>query len=187
MVQTLPKNLSFEEYLLYNDDTDNRYELVDGELIVMTPAMGLHEAIISFVLVQFYLEIHRLKLDWQPRPSGTGIRTALNRVRLPDVCVITNEQNIALRERTAVLESPPLLVVEVVSPESVKRDYRTKRTEYAALGISEYWIIDPLTAKVSILTLDEGFYDVAEFYGDERLISLTFVELTLTAQQVLDT
>lgn len=185
MVQALPKRLSFEEYLVYDDDTDNRYELVDGELILMTPATGLHEAIISFLLIQFYLEIQRLNLDWQPRPSGTGVRTTDYRSRLPDLCVMTNEQDAALHNRAAILDSPPLLVVEVVSPESVKRDYRSKRTEYAALGIPEYWIVDPVMAKVLILTLDEGFYDVAEFCGDESLVSPTFVGLMLTAQQML--
>ena len=186
MVQTISKCLSFDEYLVYDDDTDSRYELVDGELILMTPATGLHEAIISFLLVQFYLEIQRLKLDWQPRPSGTGVRTAERRSRVPDLCVMTMEQDVALHYRAAILDSPPLLVVEVVSPESVKRDYRSKRTEYAALGIPEYWIVDPLMAKVSILTLDEGFYDVAEFSGDEGLVSPMFAGLALTAQQVLE-
>jgi Uma2 family endonuclease len=44
---------------------------------------------------------------------------------------------------------PPLLVVEVVSPNQEKRDYRYKRTEYAARGIAEYWIVDPLAEPLS--------------------------------------
>jgi Uma2 family endonuclease len=185
MVQALSQRLSFDEYLAYNDDTDNQYEWVDGELVLMTPPTGLHQIIITFLLVQFYNEIQRLGLGWQVHPSGSGVRTMRGRSRLPDLSVMTAEQSEGIRERSSVLESAPLLVVEIVSPESVKRDYRSKRTEYAALGIPEYWIVDPLMAKVSILTLDEGFYDVAEFCGDERLVSPTFVGLMLTAQQVL--
>ena len=41
-------------------------------------------------------------------------------------------------------EIPPLLAIEIVSPDSIQRDYRYKRSEYAAVGIAEYWIVDAL-------------------------------------------
>lgn len=56
-------------------------------------------------------------------------------------------------------QTSPLLVVEVVSPDSVKRDYRHKRSEYAALEIPEYWIVDPLESKVSVLLWNDGLYE----------------------------
>jgi len=52
---------------------------------------------------------------------------------------------------------PPLLVVEIVSPSQENRDYRYKRPEYAARGIAEYWIVDPIAQKVTILEWVEGF------------------------------
>ncbi len=57
---------------------------------------------------------------------------------------------------------PPALVVEVVSPGKVNqdRDYRFKRSEYAARGIKEYWIVDPQISKVTVLILNGGFYKV---------------------------
>lgn len=63
---------------------------------------------------------------------------------------------IAQLNQSAVFEVPPQLVVEIVSPESLKRDYRYKRSEYAALGIPEYWIIDPEQQKITILQWEEG-------------------------------
>lgn len=83
-----------------------------------------------------------------------------------------------------MFQTPPLLAVKVVSPESVKHDYRFKRSEYAALLIPEYWIVDPLEDKVTILLLVERFYDPHEF-TDERIVSQTFPEFALTAEQVL--
>lgn len=79
-----------------------------------------------------------------------------------------------------------LLVVEVVSESTVATDYRYKRSEYAALEIPEYWIVDSLTAKVSVLPLVEGFYEVTEFMGCDRIMSPTFPELELTVKQVLE-
>lgn len=77
------------------------------------------------------------------------------------------------------------MAVEVVSPESVKRDYEQKPAEYAAIKMPEYWIVDPITALVSVLLLVDGNYQTTEFKGSERIISQTFPKLALTAEQVL--
>jgi len=119
---------TFEEYLTYDDGTDKRYELEDGVLLEMPPASDLHEAIITFLLIRFYLEIQRLGLDWQVRPGGTGVRTSVKKSRLPDLIVMTEEKRQSIQGKSAVLELPPLLIIEVVSAESVKRDYQKKST-----------------------------------------------------------
>ena len=65
------------------------------------------------------------------------------------------------------------------------RDYRYKRSEYAAWGIAEYWIVDPIAQKLTILEWVEGFYDERVYEGDKAIASSIFPELTLTASQVL--
>jgi Uma2 family endonuclease len=176
---------SFEEYLTYDDGTDQRYELEDGILLEMPPASDLHEAIITLLLIRFYLEIQRRGLDWQVRPSGTGVRTSVKKSRLPDLIVMTENQRQSIQGKSAVLELPPLLIVEVVSTESVKRDYENKPLEYATLSIPEYWIVDPLKAKVTVCLLDQGCYNQTVFAGNQQICSSTFPELTLTVQQIL--
>ncbi|XHX76419.1 MAG: Uma2 family endonuclease [Stenomitos frigidus ULC029] len=185
MVQSPTKPITFEDYLTYDDGTDNRYQLFDGALVLMTPPAGEHGAIAGVLLIQFHLEIHRLGLDWWVRQGQTGVRTTESRSRLPDVCVITNEQAQTIRYQAAILTTAPLLAIEIVSPESVTRDYRFKRSEYAALGMAEYWIVDPLEARISVLLLNDGFYDVTAFKDSDRLLSRTFPELALTVEQVL--
>ncbi len=178
-------SLSFEEYLKYNDGTDNRYELFDGELILMNPPTGLHALIIFGISEILMTEIRRQNLPWIALQMF-GVRTAWRRSRLPDLCVTTLARANELREVSAVLDSGALLVVEVVSPDSVKTDYRFKRTEYAAAGIPEYWIIDPILNKVSILQLVEGLYEETEYQGGEVLRSPLFPELPITANQILN-
>jgi Uma2 family endonuclease len=80
---------------------------------------------------------------------------------------------------------PPLLVVEVVSPNQSSRDYRYKRSEYAARGIAEYWIVDPIVAKVTVLEWVDGLYEEQVYVGDQEIKSLVFSDLKLTAAQVL--
>ncbi len=85
---------------------------------------------------------------------------------------------------SAVFESPPLLVVEVVSPDSIKWDYHYKRSEYAAVEVPEYWIVDPLKEKISVLWLEEGFYEETVFTGDQQIVSRTFPEMAIAVNRV---
>jgi Uma2 family endonuclease len=128
--------LTYEEYLHYDDGTDTRYELVDGVVEPMTPASGRHERIVRLLLFRLQAEVDRSGRNWQVQQSGTGIQTTTWRVRIPDLSILTPQQVEAIENTAAVLQTPPPLVVEVVSPESITRDYRYKRSEYASLGVS---------------------------------------------------
>ncbi|MCL6750479.1 Uma2 family endonuclease [Nostoc sp. CCCryo 231-06] len=191
MTITTPK-LTFEEYLTYDDGTDTRYELVNGELIPMSLGSGQHGAVTEFLNVSFRAEILRLKWDWTSKQMVIGVRSPRagrwDTSRIPDVVVIPLPQWRELRNREAVIElneSPPLLVVEVVSESTKIVDYRAKRVEYNVLNIPEYWIVDPLTNKVTVFTLIEELYEPVEFVGTQCIQSQTFPELKLTAEQVL--
>lgn len=187
ILQTPTKSYRFEDYLNYRDETDLKYELFNGELIPMTPASGWHSDIIDFMQEQFKIEIRRLNLDWVVRPGTVGVRTGIKKSRIPDLLIMTESQRQLLRTlSSAILEEPPLLVVEIVSPNNPEDDYRYKRSEYAALGIPEYWIIDPQNLTVSILTLVSGFYESVEFTGENPINSSSFPELKLTVEQILN-
>jgi Uma2 family endonuclease len=178
------KLMSFEDYLTYNDQTDNRYELIDGELALMPPPLLNHILIAKFLEKILEQEIERLQLDWICLKE-VGVRTGFRKSRLPDIAVVTKAQVDEMRNQVAVFEVSPLLVVEIVSESSIKQDYRYKRTEYAASEIPEYWIVDPLENKVCVLVLEDGFYEVAEFKGTQPIVSPTFKELVVTPEILL--
>ena len=183
MVTTLASNLTFEEYLNYDDGTGLHYELVDGKLELMNPPTIQHFLIAKLLEQVLDAEIKRLSLPWLCFRE-TGVRTGRNKSRLTDLCVVPLEQARELMNVSAVFQSPPLLIVEVVSPDSVKRDYRYKRSEYAALEVSEYWIVDPLETKISVLFLEEGLYEETVFTISQQIVSRTFPELAITVEQV---
>jgi Uma2 family endonuclease len=178
------KLYTFEEYLNYDDGSDRRYELVDGRLELMNPPTIRHLLISDMIRDIFKAEISRMNLPWLCFQEA-GVRTGWRKSRLTDVCVVLQEQAIELLDKSAVFQTPPLLVVEVVSPESVQRDYRYKRSEYAAAEIPEYWIVDPILNQVSVLRLDEGLYEETVFTGNQEIVSQIFPELTLTVEQIL--
>ncbi|OCQ94768.1 hypothetical protein BCD64_20275 [Nostoc sp. MBR 210] len=183
MLTTPATKLTFEEYLTYDDGSGFHYELVDGRLELMNPPTIEHFLIVEFLATVLKLEIQRLNLPWLTFRE-TGTRTGRNKSRLTDLCVVTQEQARDLLKASAVFETPPLLVVEVVSPDSIKRDYRHKRSEYAAVGVPEYWIVDPLELKVTVLLLEEGFYEETVFTADQKIVSQTFPELAIAPHQI---
>ncbi|MEH2364101.1 Uma2 family endonuclease [Nostoc sp.] len=180
MVSTPVTSITFEEYLIYDNGSDFHYELVDGKLELMNPPTIQHFLIVDFLDTALKAEIKRCNSTWLCFRES-GVRTGRNKSRLTDLCVVTLEQARELLNASAVFESPPLLIIEVVSPESVKRDYRHKRSEYAALEVPEYWIVDPLETKISVLLLEDGFYEETVFTTNQQIGSRTFPELAIPA------
>jgi len=182
--QLATKLMSFEEYLAYTDDSDARYELVDGELAPMSPPTILHVLIAELIRDLLKQEVARQGHPWLCLRE-VGVRTALRKSRIVDVCVIEAAQVEGRLGDAAVFEEPPLLAVEVVSPESSVRDYRYKRSEYAAIEIGEYWVVDPSSDKVTVFLLEQGLYEGAEFQGVQQIKSRLFPDLDVTADSLL--
>lgn len=181
------KKMSLEEYLNFDDDTDTRYELENGELIVMPPESDLNQRIAIFLLVYFAqqgIPSYRLRIGAEIVVSGSRATT-----RLPDLMVLSEELATALegakRSTITIDMPPPLLVVEVVSPRQENRDYRYKRSEYASRGILEYWIVDPMQQRVTVLEWVEGLYEEKVYIGDRAINSPLLGVLELTAERLL--
>lgn len=184
IIATKEKLYSFQEYSNYDDGTDNYYELVDGKLELMNPPTYRHLIIAKFIEQQLEAEITRLNLPLICLKEA-GIRTGFRKARIPDLLVIEKNKIADFLDQTAIIENSPFLIIEIVSPESINRDYRYKRSEYAANNIPEYWIIDPLKNQVTILILEEGLYEETVFTGQDKLISPQFKQLDITANQII--
>lgn len=188
MTTTQNRYMTLEEYLNYDDGTDTRYELVNGELVEMPSESDLNNVIAIFLLAEFLKFVPPRLLRRGTEVVVTGHRATS---RVPDLLVLSEEAAAALTnsKRSILLPDmpPPALVVEVVSPgkENEERDYRYKRSEYAARGIAEYWVIDPHQARITILTLVAGFYEEIIVHSSERIQSTIFPNLEITADQVL--
>lgn len=191
-IATTIQKLTFEAYLAYDDGTNTRYELIDGELSPMSVGTGKHGAVTEFLNDQFKDELKRTGLPWTAKDMRIGVRSPRggrwDTSRIPDITVLPIAQWEGMADREAVIdlhEPSPLLVVEVVSESTKSADYRAKHSEYSVLEIPEYWIVDPLEAKVTICQLNEGRYDETVFIGEAIIQSPTFPALKLTAAQVL--
>ncbi len=187
------RRLTLEEYLADDHGSDTRYELVDGVLVEMGAESTLNTQIAMFLVFTFAalgIPHYRLGMKQQIAVSSTKATA-----RDPDLLVHSEasvQAMAGLKQALLMPEMPaPLLVVEMVSnsdtdQKSRERDYQEKFGEYAARGIPEYWIIDPVAALVSICRLEGQTYQVAEFRGTQAIISPTFPTLNLAANQILN-
>ncbi|TAG90015.1 MAG: Uma2 family endonuclease [Oscillatoriales cyanobacterium] len=193
------KPLSFDEFIARYGG-DNRYELIDGEVFDLEPT-GPHEEVAAFITTKICVQIDRIGLPWFVlqrgllRPSNISM-TAFR----PDVAVVDrNELTKELfwsNESILTLGSSIKFVAEVVSS-NWQNDYSRKVEDYAVLGISEYWIADyaglggtqhigkPKQPTLSICTLVNGEYQIQQIRGNQTIVSMTFPDLKLTAEQVL--
>ena len=192
MVQFQLKRLTFDEYLNYSDNTDNRYELIDGELIALPPESEPNNFIANYLF--FYLASSGLVPLRLIKTHNCEVQVAVLRSgdaanRYPDLIILEPEHIPLTANRLTITFDmlPPRLVVEVVSPGRVgrERDYERKRAQYAARGIAEYWVIDPIEQVVTVLRLEDGQYvEVGVFRDGEVMMSPMFSQLSLRVQQI---
>jgi Uma2 family endonuclease len=200
MVQALAKTelVTFSEFAEWKPE-NQFYELHDGVIVEMPQPRGEHEDITSFLAEKIMVEYLRLSLPYRIAKTVLIKPEDSESAYSPDILVLNrpNLLNESLWERQSTVTqgaSIPL-VVEVVST-NWRVDYLTKVKDYEEIGISEYWIVDylglggrrfignPKQPTILIHELIEGEYQVTSFQRDERILSPTFPELVLTANQV---
>jgi Uma2 family endonuclease len=202
MVQVLaqPKLVTFAEFAEWKPE--NRfYELHNGVIVEMPQPIGDHEEITSFLTEKVMVEYLRLGLPYIIAKTVLIKPVDAESAYSPDVLVLNrpNLINESLWKKTSTVTqggSIPL-AIEVVST-NWRDDYLTKLKEYEEIGISEYWIVDylgiggrrfignPKQPTIFVHELVDGEYQVTAFRGGDRLISPTFPELILTANQIFE-
>ena len=125
-------------------DDGNKYELVRGELFVTPPPARHHETIAARLarVLDPYVAEHGLGLVYRPRAV---LRTADGEVE-PDL-MVRDDRGVGNGWEAAPI---PILVVEIVSPTTRRRDMQQKRRFYLTSGVAEYWIVDPEARRVVV-------------------------------------
>ncbi|GAB4358875.1 MAG: Uma2 family endonuclease [Cyanophyceae cyanobacterium] len=157
-------------------------ELVRGQTVPLPEANPQRDRILQKLTIALTDLCRRDRPDLHIWSAPHLIRTGLTTVRLPDLSLVAA----APQGDLPLLETAPALTVEIVAPSRPRDDYRGKRSEYAALGISEYWIIDPDNRKVSVMLWSDGFYDCTEYSGNTGLVSPRFPLRSLTVESLFN-
>lgn len=148
--------MTYEEFLAWADE-DTYAEWVNGEVMMLGPALFLHQDVGIFLttLLRHFVETHRLGVVL---PAPFQMKTGPDLPgRDPDIIFIAREH--LDRLKNVFLDGPADLVVEIISPDSRARDRGDKFYEYEQGGVREYWLIDPLRKQAEFYQLGaDGIY-----------------------------
>ena len=126
-------------------DDLNRYECIDGELLV-TPSPGNpHQAVVTELLLRLAPYVREMQLGAYVQVSPLDVELGEGMIVQPDLLAFT----VTPASAKGRIHGPDLLlVVEVLSKRTAKRDRTLKRAFYARIGVHEYWIVDQAARRV---------------------------------------
>jgi len=175
------KRWNYEEY--YCLDDDQRHEIIDGNLLMAPSPDMWHQSWVGELYTVIRNQVQRQKMGKVFLAPFDVVLDAENTVQ-PDLIFVATA-NLGIIQPRAIFGTPNLLV-ELVSPSSVRRDRYDKKDLYARFGVQEYWIGDPANKSLEILTLKEGRYELlcaAESKGKLTSLAIPGLEFDLTEIQ----
>jgi Uma2 family endonuclease len=134
----------------------NQYEIIDGELLVTTAPHLWHQVVVG--------RVYKALADWSDSTGaglaipGPGVIISPADAVIPDVVWISQEHFWRIAGEDGKLHGAPDLVVEVLSQGAAneERDRATKRENYGAWGVQEYWIVNPFARMVEVYRPADG-------------------------------
>jgi Uma2 family endonuclease len=173
--------VSFAELCQWPDD-GRRYELYDGEVIMVPAPVPRHQLVV--------IRITGLLLDYAETSGGLALASPIDiafsdhDVVQPDLVFFRRERR-ALIDMSQVIRVPPDLAVEALSRSTEARDRGRKMHLFARFGVPEYWIVDPVRNTLEIYGLEARDYALRATFGEHgRAQSPTLPGLTVDADRL---
>ncbi len=161
------KTYTYKDYLSY--DENERIEIIDGEIINMSPAPSrIHQEIITEILfkIRQYIEsnngpckVYAAPFDVILKNDDEELINSKNIVQ-PDISVICDKNKLTDKGCTG----SPDMIVEVVSNFNPRNDYIRKLNLYEQFKVNEYWIVNPMRKNILVYILTENGYDAPITY-----------------------
>ena len=180
MVTEVAARLTYEDYA--NTPEDERYELINGELIMAAAPNKLHQRLIMR-LIRYFIIAEDLGLGWAYVAPFDVVLSEYDVVQ-PDLLFVLRDNDHIIT--AANVQGAPDLVVEILSPSTSRRDWNEKRDLYAKYGVGEFWIADPDARIVWVMTLrEDGEYEAPVMYRDTQTFSSpTLAGVTIDLREV---
>lgn len=174
------KKSTYEDYLKTPDD--ERYELVEGDLIMTPSPVTKHQRIsgkIGFELTKYVTENNRGEVFYAP----CDVHFDNENVMQPDILFISRERLDIIGEKN--IQGAPDLTIEIISESSAYRDMVQKKKLYARFGVKEYWIVIPKERSIEMYLIKENTYHLFKsFELDDTLESPTLKGLKIELKKI---
>ena len=175
----LPQEKCYTMADVLNWDGQERIELIDGYPVMMAPPARVHQEISGELFAQLhaYLKGKQCKVFAAPfavRPFEQewdypeDVYTMVE----PDISVICDSSKLD----AAGCKGAPDLVMEILSPSTMRHDRFTKFNLYQRAGVREYWIVNPAEKSVQVFLLEDGHYTAKEYGGADDQLRVNVLE-----------
>ncbi len=164
---------------LQNIENKKRYELIDGELYLMSSPSTSHQEIVGEIYAQLhnYLKGKKCKAFVSPLDVClSGLRNPKKEYNVvqPDILVVCDNTKIT---NNMGIQGAPDLIIEVLSPASKKHDTLVKYNLYQYYGIKEYWIVDEEIGVIYQYIINEkNIYTLPKTYEITEDIKVNILE-----------
>jgi len=182
-VEALQGMWTIEQYIKLTDQTNHLVEYSDGVIEVLPVPTRRHQVILA-LLYELFAGVVRAR-GGITLFAPLRLQIGPGRFREPDLLVLLDQHD--QRNGEAYWLGADL-VLEIVSPDDPDRDLVTKRVEYAAAGIAEYWIANPLDETIVVLALaeDATYREHGLFRRGTVATSLLVPELAVDVDRIFD-
>ena len=182
------KHFTYADYLNFSDD--ERVEIIKGKIFKMSPALSsLHQIISRNISGLHYIRLKGQKCQFFSAPFDVILPVAgkdfeqSDKVVQPDVCVICDPEKI----RKQGCFGAPDWIIEILSPNTAKKDLQDKFSLYEESGVNEYWIVEPKNSTVEVFVLNDGKYARINTYVQDDIIPCQILEgMTIDMTEVFE-
>ena len=171
----------YEDYKSLPESETRRYELLGGEL-EMTPSPSTHHQRIVRSLLELLNDFIQGNQLGEVYIAPLDVVLGEDVVQ-PDLLFISHERAQIIQPEE--IRGAPDVVIEILSPSTAERDRTYKRTLYARHGVQEYWLVDPDTKTIEVLSLGKAGYRTAGRYESKQpMASPLLAALNIQPNQV---
>ena len=170
-MQTLIKPLTHEEFraMEFSEEEERSYifELIHGEIVAKNHPSATHQRVLIKLAVQFETFVEANK-SGQVFIAPFGVVPESGTDVQPDLFVVL-DANLPKLQEDGFFGAPDL-VIEIISPSSIKLDRNTKFKLYERTGVAEYWIVDTKHQSIEVYGRAGSGYDLVAFAVEKGMI-----------------
>lgn len=161
-------------------------EFINGEIVVYSPALHCHNSAVTLLgtFLSTYVDVHELGVALAGKTLGELTRNSYE----PDI-VLFGTNKVDKLEPDQFYYPAPDLIVEVLSKSTQQNDRGIKSEDYAAHGVGEYWLVDPVRETIETFSIDADTSEYAAtglFRVGQSVSSQAIVGFTIPVKAVFD-
>lgn len=164
------KKYTYEDYL--KTPEDERYELIEGELIMTPSPVTYHQWISKNILYELEKFVREKKIG-KVFDAPCDVYLDDENVFQPDVLFVSKERENIIREKN--IQGAPDLIIEILSENTAYNDLVKKKRLYAQFGVKEYWIVDPLEKTVEVFGNKDKTFIIERSYAQNDILESSLI------------